>query len=186
MNTKMHYFYRDSSNYKVHSEVILKGEITQEQQAEIASCLHDATDFIPSQVGLFDNRFPTIEEDDGPWFELYPNVDFSQTELSPDVELSVDELVENFKKAKDRWDDESFYQAAADAQCSNADENDGEYIIAVESVIQYSGKSIVGMLPAKVVGVYDEDAMHEKVSSLVDDGYEIDGIHVFFAKDEIN
>ena len=186
MNTKMHYFYQDGSNHKVHSEVVLKGEITQEQQAEIASCLHDVSEFIPSQVGLFDNRFPTIEEDDGPWFELYPNVDFSQTELSPDVELSVDELVENFKKAKDRWDDESFYQAAADAQCSNADENDGEYIIAVESVIQYSGKSIVGMLPAKVVGVYGEDAMHEKVSSLVDDGYEIDGIHVFFAKDEIN
>ena len=37
LNTAIHYLYRDASNYKVHTEVVLKGEITAEQIKEVCT-----------------------------------------------------------------------------------------------------------------------------------------------------
>ena len=82
MNTLMHYLYRDSENNKVHTAVVLKGEITEQQKEKISACLENGSDFIPSQVGLLDNRF----------------------------ELSVDELTQKFESAQNNWDEDAFFK----------------------------------------------------------------------------
>ena len=101
-NTIMEYLYRDGSNYKVWTQVILEGEISQEQKDTIRDCL-DCNDFIPSQVGLPEHRFESVNEDDGPWFELYPDTAFTATDEEADG-MTVDELVARFKECKDSWD----------------------------------------------------------------------------------
>lgn len=169
MNTRINYMYRDEYNFKMHHEEVLNGEITQQQLMTIVDCLYERAYFIPHQVGLPEFGPDDTAEGDNRWFELHPEQDFSTTNSEPTIDMTVDELVERFRMAKDHWEEE----------------DDGEYFIAVEPVILYSGKTIVGMLSAKIVSVYGEDAMQQKVSSLIKEGYKEDGIHVFFAKDEI-
>lgn len=188
MNTKISYMYRDADNYKTWNEEVLKGEISAQQLMTIVDCLEDKMYFIPSQVGLPEVRFDDVTEADHCWFELCPEQDFSSTEHAPTIDMTVDELVKRFQAARGRWNDESFLGIAAevtDEETETDEDDDGKYIIAVEAVIQHSGKRVTGILPAKIVGVSGEDAMHEKVDSLVREGYQVDGIHVFFAKDEI-
>lgn len=127
-------------------------------------------------------RFDQVIESDHCWFELYPEQDFSSTNDEPTIDMTVDELVERFQKAKGHWNEETFSNYAA---AMLGEEDDGQCIIAVEAVIQYSGERMTGMLPARVVGVFGEDAMQEKVSDLIKKGYKEEGIHIFFAKDEI-
>ena len=52
MNTTVNYTYRDASNYKQHEALILKGEITKEQESEIRKKLTSDERFIPSQVAV--------------------------------------------------------------------------------------------------------------------------------------
>ena len=86
--------------------------------------------------------------------------DFSSTNDEPTIDMTVDELVERFQKVKGHWDEESFsnYAAAVLGQVAD-EEDDGQYIIAVEAIIQYSGERMTGMLPARVIGIFGEDAM---------------------------
>lgn len=183
MNTRICYMYRDADNYKTHHDEVLSGEITQQQLMAIVDCLDEKTYFIPHQVGLPEVRFDQVTESDHCWFELCPEQDFSSTNDEPTIDITVDELVERFQKAKGHWDEETFSNYAA--AMLGEEEDDGQYIIAVEAVIQYSGERMMGMLPARVIGIFGEDAMQEKVSDLIKEGYKGDGIHVFFAKDEI-
>ena len=44
-----------------------------------------------------------VNEDDGPWFELYPDTAFTETDEEADG-LTVDELVARFKECKGSWD----------------------------------------------------------------------------------
>lgn len=44
-----------------------------------------------------------MNEDDGPWFELYPDTAFTETDEEADG-LTVDELVARFKECKGSWD----------------------------------------------------------------------------------
>lgn len=99
LNTAIHYLYRDASNYKVHTEVVLKGEITAEQIKEVCDCLHDGCYFVPSAVGLPENRFEDWTEDDGPFFELYDS-DFSLTERPATESMTISQMVEQFKIGK--------------------------------------------------------------------------------------
>jgi hypothetical protein len=46
------YFYRDASNYKVWGSVLLKGEATRAQVAQIKSCFDSDEFFIAEQLGL--------------------------------------------------------------------------------------------------------------------------------------
>lgn len=72
--TQIEYLYRDGSNYKRYISRYLCGVLTEEERDEIFSkCLHNDTlyQFIPSQVGLPEERFDDFDpRDDGPWFEL--------------------------------------------------------------------------------------------------------------------
>ena len=46
-NTIMEYLYRDGSNYKIWTRVVLEGEISQEQKDTIRDCLDCNDSFIP-------------------------------------------------------------------------------------------------------------------------------------------
>ena len=41
MNTKIVYLYRDASNYKVLNKAVIRGELSEEDQKTILSCLED-------------------------------------------------------------------------------------------------------------------------------------------------
>lgn len=108
MNTKINYLYRDGSNYKSHNKVVVAGEITAEHLRRIADTLNEGEYFIPSVVGLPENRFETWTDDDHFWYEWEIDdedfdLDASGCELTdeqPTVPLTVDQLVENFEKAQ--------------------------------------------------------------------------------------
>lgn len=104
VNTKINYLYRDASNYKQHNEVVIAGKITEQQISTIVSCLSDGEYFIPKQVGLPETRFSEWTEDDHCWFEL-SRYSFENTDRIPTIGITIEELISNFEKAKDNWDD---------------------------------------------------------------------------------
>lgn len=106
MNTRIDYLYRDASNYKKANSAVLIGELSEADQQVILSCLSEGEYFIPSQVGLDEERFGSWTEDDHCWFELEPGF-ATPTSYPVTCGLSCDQLVENFKAAKDNWDDGS-------------------------------------------------------------------------------
>lgn len=105
LNTQINYLYRDADNYKILNTCIIAGVIDAEQIAKIMECLDDGEYFIPRQVGLPERRFDKIDpQSDHCWFELSSN-SFELTDRPSDFNLTAKELVENFQKAKDHWDD---------------------------------------------------------------------------------
>ena len=89
-NTRIHYLYRDASNYKVSNE--------------IAGCLMDGEYFIPSKIGFPEKKFEDETEDDHPWFELHKG-DFEPTLEEPQIDNSPEEIVAIFQNAKNRWEE---------------------------------------------------------------------------------
>lgn len=102
MNTKICYLYRDGSNYKVQNTCVINGCLSFEEMRKI----HDSCDcgeyFIPSEVGLPEERFAEYTEDDHPFFELQS---FEDTELPAQVSITPEELVKKFEACKNKWDD---------------------------------------------------------------------------------
>lgn len=108
MNTQIRYLYRDASNYKMHNECVITGELMPEQIAQIMDCCDSGEFFIPSQVGLPERRFDDIaQEDDHCWFKLSAD-GFAPTAKPATVEVSAAQLVENFAAAKGHWMDSAF------------------------------------------------------------------------------
>lgn len=105
MNTKIVYLYRDACNYKVLNKAVIRGELSEEDQKTILSCLEDGEYFIPSQVGLDEERFGSWTEDDHCWFELEPG--FAEPTNAAPGNLTCEQLVSNFLAAKGNWDDGS-------------------------------------------------------------------------------
>lgn len=105
-NTKISFLFRDASNYKVRNECIVAGLISGEQIAAIQSCLMDGEYFKPDMVGLTGETFVDLGyaayDDDPDFFEMKWPVkeSFTHTADLPTVELTVDQLVENFRRAK--------------------------------------------------------------------------------------
>ena len=106
-NTQIDYLYRDACNYKNRNIVVVKGEITKKQIETIIDCLVGGELFIPSQVGLSEARFDKWTEDDHCWFELDED-GFEITELKATENITVEELVSNFIRMKNKWDDTIF------------------------------------------------------------------------------
>lgn len=105
MNTRVDYLYTDGDNYKVYNEAIIKGEISPNEISVIIDCLDSGEFFIPSQVGLPEEKFPEVTDADHPWFTLQG---FELTENPHTEGLDVKDLVERFKKAKGNWDEFSW------------------------------------------------------------------------------
>ena len=119
MNTEIHYMYRDASNYKKQQSVVISGTLSEEDQrkifekcdsfnAEEFETYHDGGEyygepiyFIPAQVGLPEERFDKITEDDHCWFEMKG---FENTEKAPTVSMSAEEFLKKFDSVKE-WDD---------------------------------------------------------------------------------
>ena len=108
MNTQIRYVYRDASNYKVENECVVSGTFTPEQIAQIMNCCDLGEYFIPSQVGLPEQRFDRYDaEEDHCWFELSED-GFEETTRPATVGISAEQLVENFAAAKEHWNDTAF------------------------------------------------------------------------------
>lgn len=103
-NTRIYYLYRDASNYKQHNEVVVPGTFTPEQIEAIIGCLDAGEYFIPVQVGLPEERFGNITEDDHCWFELSRD-GFEETNAEANLDMTPDEVVAEFLEAKGNWDD---------------------------------------------------------------------------------
>ena len=112
-NTKFIYLYRDASNYKVHNETVIKGQLTVEQAAKIIECC-DYEYFKPHMVGMPETTFTDLgyskNEDDVEFFELGRGdicmCDiFSYTDKEASS-ITCEQLVENFIKAKEKsWEE---------------------------------------------------------------------------------
>lgn len=100
-NTLIEYLYRDGSNYKKYSNAVVSGLLDESQVKEIWDCLEEGTYFFPGQIGLPDDNRYSGTVDDHAWFELQ---DITFTNIKPTVELSAQDLIRNFRKAKDAWD----------------------------------------------------------------------------------
>ena len=103
-NTKLWYMYRDAANYKVHTDVVLAGEMTPEQWEVILDSCEDREYFAPAKVGLEARDFVAIgyqPYDDDP--ELFEMVEYSHTDLKPTVQMTVEELVAKFQANKGNW-----------------------------------------------------------------------------------
>ena len=107
-NTQIRYLYRDASNYKVENECVVTGTLTPEQIAQIMDCCDLGEYFIPSQVGLPEQRFSQYDPaEDHCWFELAED-GFEETAKPATVGISAQQLVENFSAAKEHWNDTAF------------------------------------------------------------------------------
>lgn len=106
MNTVMNYMYRDGSNYKDYTSVVLEGEITEEGRKTIRKVLDGGELFIPEQVGLPANRLDQYErcEDDHAYCELDPDEGFEFTNAEPTVPMTVADLVKAFATVT-AWDE---------------------------------------------------------------------------------
>lgn len=104
MNTKINYLYRDGCNYKQHNEEIVAGTFTEEQIDTIIDCLDSEEYFIPSQVNFTEIRFGELTEDDTCWFELSKD-GFEETNEPPTTNMTPEEVVNQFLKARENWDD---------------------------------------------------------------------------------
>jgi hypothetical protein len=103
--TAFEYRYRDASNYKVSSRILLSGTLTESDRAEITGKLQDGEYFIAEQVGIPSLRQALYELSDGPtdddhaWHEFDAIVD----EPSPGDEIlwgSAAELLLNFQNVE--------------------------------------------------------------------------------------
>lgn len=105
MNTLIQYLYRDTSNYKIWNDCVIRGSISPEQIDAIIKTLVDGDNFIPHCVGMPEIRFSSINEDDTPWFELSKD-DFKPTNQEPTLNITAIELIERFQKARNYklWD----------------------------------------------------------------------------------
>ena len=103
-NTRISYLYRDACNCKQHNEVVVPGTFTQEQIESIIASLNEGEYFIPVQVGLPEERFERITEDDHCWFELSRD-GFEETDAEANIDMAPGEVVAKFLEAKGNWDD---------------------------------------------------------------------------------
>lgn len=100
VNTKISYLYRDADNYKVRHEVVIAGSVSEEQEKAIEDSLDEGVYFIPSQVGLPDDRFGNVTEADHPWFEW---VGVEPTADRPTLHVTAEELTAKFVDAANGW-----------------------------------------------------------------------------------
>lgn len=101
VNTKISYLYRDADNYKMRHEVVIAGSMSEEQEKAIEDSLDEGVYFIPSQVGLPDDRFGSVTAADHPWFEW---VGVEPTADRPTLHVTAEELTAKFVDATNRMD----------------------------------------------------------------------------------
>lgn len=108
-NTAIQYFYRDASNYKQYCEIVIRGVMSADQAAAIASKLDGDDGFIPGMVGLVDLQSMLGEwSDDDHVFHDICSITRTDAEASLGDGLSVDALVAAFAAAPEGWNAEGY------------------------------------------------------------------------------
>ena len=104
MNTLISYIYRDGNNYKQGFELIVPGKMDKDF---ILDCCDEGEYFIPGQVGLPELQGQMINfpsDADHVWHELEEIV---FTDDQPTLDITAEQLQQNFEEAKDNWQVES-------------------------------------------------------------------------------
>lgn len=109
-NTMVQYMYRDASNYKTNSFVVLKGTLSHEQVKTLLDKYGEGADgFIPSKIDLKDlqeilQAYDTsYNEDDHPFHELS---EIDSTDKEPTVQMTAEkfyQLMMNTEWRVDFW-----------------------------------------------------------------------------------
>lgn len=101
--TEISYLYRDASNYKKTTTVVINGRVTVEQIKTVLECLDEGMYFIPNQIGFPENRFEEADfAVDHCWFEM-DEYSFKLTNEPATMQLTPDDVVKLFLKKKDNW-----------------------------------------------------------------------------------
>lgn len=108
MNTRIHYMYRDASNYKSFNAAVVDGILNDADCHTIYWCCHNDCGqryFIPHMVGLPEKTFEDYGQydDDHPWFEIDEFFAEGTNDL-PTVDLTAKQLVKNFQEMRGRWE----------------------------------------------------------------------------------
>lgn len=105
---RIDYLYRDAANFKQWNTAFTKGYLSEEQINQILSTLDENLYFIPSMVGLPENRIsgePDYELDHI-WFELEKTGFSYEKPANQIITCSSAELLDEFKKASNEgWHD---------------------------------------------------------------------------------
>lgn len=98
MNTKVHYRYRDESNCKRSSTVVLPGAVADD---DVEPLLDEGTYFLPESCGLphLGDSWPAhynfpVETVDHPWHELD---ELEATDDPPTLELTAQQFLERLR-----------------------------------------------------------------------------------------
>lgn len=110
INTKVIYHYRDASNYKSITTIVLDGQLTDRQVMEIMNCCQndgDCLQFVPEAIGLPLER-PGVysEQDDHSWayFFLTPSENFKDTVDRRNTSLTPEQFVALFTENQFKWE----------------------------------------------------------------------------------
>lgn len=111
MYTTLNYQYTDASNYKQFGTIVLDGELTAQDVADITATLDDGEHFIPWDLQLrIDELQPRMtsfpSEDDHVWHALHLAArEVSETAPEGAVLIDAREFVKAFAKVKAKgWD----------------------------------------------------------------------------------
>lgn len=103
MNTRIHYMYRDASNYKASGSQVVRGIKKTVTEAELQE-LKKIEDFIPYEVGftalqeeLMAYSGGELTDDDHVWHTLEEMV---QVTAEPTVDMTFDDFVRRYLKAE--------------------------------------------------------------------------------------
>lgn len=106
MNTRIIYLYRDASNNKQSTSIVLEGPLIPDQIAAIEQACDEERSFIPGDVGLpelqslwVDHGCP-LTDDDHVWHEL---IEITVTNDPPTMSLTAEALYTRFV-AVTHWD----------------------------------------------------------------------------------
>ena len=124
MNTQIMYLYSDAGNYKQLNQHVISRTLAEKEIREIISCTENGI-FIPSQEGLPEERFETwSNECDHVWFEINEFC-FSETQEDAGTELpTAHELLDAFRKAKGKWDEEAALERIFPFEVKNENEEE--------------------------------------------------------------
>lgn len=101
-NTIFSYMYRDGSNYKFGGEVIFGGIPAPGLEQELREAMHDANNFIASQIGIpdvfpFPDQYSFNEDDDHCWHE-FTGLEPTDRDTTDDKNRSITDFVAEVEK----------------------------------------------------------------------------------------
>ena len=98
-NTEIYYMYRDADNYKKHNIQILSGLCLPEYEARIRATLKDGEYFIPSVVGLPEDKYSGSDAD----HDFFEFCGIKETNAPASLSLTIEEVVKRMESVKD-WE----------------------------------------------------------------------------------